>query len=478
MLGTGMEGLYPSAPLAKSVPITVSVPPASVPPARSTFPTVPSIPGPTPTPTPAPALALVQPQTQARTPPQPQTQPKDGHVAQAVDVLELRTRVRKLEDALSEKDMSITELKRQLERARAENESQKLSLARLHTSLRDADEAKDMYASRVATLEQQAQHTRHNLLPVPVNLHQAALRDVFLGNVSDYFGDGMKEYPADCYGAEESKPSFLAFDLQPAVGTLGVLATRDLYSSTECRFDVAKDYAGDASEITSCIYETGCIEDADADAHAHAHTTNDVASRAGSETDTHTGTDTRTHTIAETVTDTDTDTSTRETDTDVQSDTEYAKDTDTYPDFETASPAGSVSGSGTDLYTDAHLDAYANADAGQLAEMEVEEEERELAQLAADDDEETVLVTAPQASRRVVFKKTQGGASKTTPGLCTEPLELVDASVLTRVRGMNAREVSRLSVPELTKLLNALGKAYVKPKATAVELLIATAKER
>jgi hypothetical protein len=57
------------------------------------------------------------------------------------------------------------------------------------------------------------------------------------------------------------------------------------------------------------------------------------------------------------------------------------------------------------------------------------------------------------------------------------PITAAGLATAARVREMTSRDTARLTVPDLTALLHELGKAYVKPKAAALALLIATAKK-
>ena len=80
--------------------------------------------------------------------------------------------------------------------------------------------------------------------------------------------------------------------------------------------------------------------------------------------------------------------------------------------------------------------------------------------------------------RRVILKKGDSGA-KPSVAFVRPPSESQphDASLVARVKAMSARDMTRLTVPELTEVLEALGKAYCKPKAAAVALLMTTAKD-
>ena len=100
-----------------------------------------------------------------------------------------------------------------------------------------------------------------------------------------------------------------------------------------------------------------------------------------------------------------------------------------------------------------------------------------------DDTSAAVLkaLTVPSSTtRRVILKKGGGGRDVVTkPAVVSAPdaAHAHDQTFAVRVKGMSARDMSRLTVPELTQLLEGLGKAYCKPKAAAVALLMTIAKD-
>ena len=88
------------------------------------------------------------------------------------------------------------------------------------------------------------------------------------------------------------------------------------------------------------------------------------------------------------------------------------------------------------------------------------------------------MIGKESTTRRVMLKKsTPNKPSLPSSSLLSTPISAAALATAARVREMTSRDTARLTVPDLTTLLHELGKAYVKPKAAALALLITTATE-
>lgn len=142
------------------------------------------------------------------------------------------------------------------------------------------------------------------------------------------------------------------------------------------------------------------------------------------------------------------------------------------------------------LHTETETESdVADAHHGGVSDVEHDDDDRATGMTSAgkdnDDTSAAVLkaLTVPSSTtRRVILKKGGGGHDVVTkPAAVSAPdgaaAHAHDQTFATRVKGMSARDMSRLTVPELTQLLEGLGKAYCKPKAAAVALLMTIAKD-
>jgi len=133
------------------------------------------------------------------------------------------------------------------------------------------------------------------------------------------------------------------------------------------------------------------------------------------------------------------------------------------------------------------------SEADRASEVDDRASQPSVADADADAEADGVVVTGnptplvpSSTTRRVILKKGGGGSSSIGIGSSSSSsssagssatLASRDMALVARVKAMTARDMSRLTVPELTQLLEALGKSYCKPKAAAVALLMTTAKD-